>query len=202
MPSSNPTTGVGVQAQIKVASQNLALSLSGVNTAQINPALFDVSAPPVEQATATSFVLSAVANASGGNSVYTGTITGGGANAFAGIVFIVAGFVTGANNGSFICTASTATTLTLANAAGVAETHAGTATSDDAVPFGFYSSNPSVATVSAAGLITGVSRGGVTVEVSYPTFGNIEGRLNNAPGGLPGSYADKIYSEINVTVNP
>lgn len=194
MPSSNPTTGIGVQAQLKVASTNVALSLSGVNTAQLNPAIFDANNPPTEQATATSFVLSAVANASGGNSVYTGTITGGGANAFAGIVFIVAGFVTAANNGSFICTASTATTLTLANAVGVAETHAGTATSDDAVAFAFVSRNTAVATVSATGLITGVSKGGVTVEVSYPAFGNSEGKASD------GSYNDKIWAEINVTV--
>jgi hypothetical protein len=31
------------------------------------------------------------------------------------------------NNGTFLCTASTATTLTLTNAAAVVETHAGTA---------------------------------------------------------------------------
>jgi hypothetical protein len=198
----NQTTGIGVQAQIKVASTNVALSLGGTNTAQINPALYDVSTPPLEQSTATVLTLTAVANASGGTSVYTGTITGGGSNAFAGFVFVIAGFTTPANNGSFICTASGTTTITLANTAGVAETHAGTATSDDAVPFGFISRNTGVASVSSSGLITGVSRGGTTVEVSYPTFGNTEGRLNDAPGGNPGSYADKIYAEINVTVNP
>ena len=73
------------------------------------------------------FALTSVANAAGGNTVYTGTITGGGANAFAGVVFTVAGFATAANNGTWVCTASTTTTLTLANAAGVAETHAATA---------------------------------------------------------------------------
>jgi len=36
--------------------------------------------------------------------------------------------LTGANNGTFLCTQSSATTLTLSNAAGVAETHAATAT--------------------------------------------------------------------------
>ena len=72
--------------------------------------------------------LTSVANASGGTTVYTGTITGGGSNAFAGNRFTVAGFTTGANNGTFVCTASTTTTLTLNNSAGVAETHAATAT--------------------------------------------------------------------------
>jgi hypothetical protein len=72
--------------------------------------------------------LSAAAAASGGTTVYTGTITGGGTNAFAGVTFVVAGFTTAANNGTFLCTASSTTTLTLANTAGAAETHAGTAT--------------------------------------------------------------------------
>jgi hypothetical protein len=72
--------------------------------------------------------LTAAAAASGGTTVYTGTITGGAANAFAGLNFTIAGFVTAANNGVFKATASSATTLTLANTAGVAETHAGTAT--------------------------------------------------------------------------
>ena len=72
--------------------------------------------------------LTQVANAAGGTTVYTGGVTGGGGNAMAGTTFIVAGFVNAANNGTFLVTASTATTLTLANTSGVAETHAGTAT--------------------------------------------------------------------------
>ena len=74
------------------------------------------------------FTLTSVANASGGNTIYTGTITGGASNAFAGYTFVIAGFTNAANNGSFICASSTATTLTLQNASGVAETHAATAT--------------------------------------------------------------------------
>ena len=71
--------------------------------------------------------LTEVANAAGGVTVYTGTISGGAANTLVGTTFIVAGFTNAANNGTFVVTASTATTLTLANAAGIAETHAGTA---------------------------------------------------------------------------
>lgn len=74
-----------------------------------------------------SLVLSAAANASAGTTVYTGTITNGGSNGRVGETFVVAGFVTGANNGTFVCTASTTTTLTLNNAAGAAESHAATA---------------------------------------------------------------------------
>jgi hypothetical protein len=63
------------------------------------------------------------AAASGGVAVYTGTITGGGSNAFAGLQFVIAGGSLTANNsvatqaggGAFLCTASTTTTLTLAN---------------------------------------------------------------------------------------
>jgi hypothetical protein len=41
--------------------------------------------------------------------------------------FTVAGFVTGANNGTFTCIANTSSTITLNNASGAAETHAATA---------------------------------------------------------------------------
>ena len=57
-----------------------------------------------------------------GTGVYTGTITGGAANAYAGNNFTVSGFVNPANNGTFSCTASTATTITLVNSSSVAET--------------------------------------------------------------------------------
>ena len=65
-----------------------------------------------------------------GVTTYLGTITGGAANALIGITFTVTGFDAGytANNGTFICVGSTSSTLLLANAAGVARTHAATAT--------------------------------------------------------------------------
>lgn len=49
--------------------------------------------------------------------VYTasGGITGGTANAYQGYFFTTSGFAQGGNNGTFLCTASSATTLTLAN---------------------------------------------------------------------------------------
>jgi hypothetical protein len=91
---------------------------------------YDISAF-TNRGVTTAFTLTGTAGAaSGGVTVYNGTITGGAANAFAGVTFVVIDFVanSGANNGTFLATASTATTLTLANASGVAETHAGTAT--------------------------------------------------------------------------
>ncbi|HVI09752.1 MAG TPA: hypothetical protein VND65_15805, partial [Candidatus Binatia bacterium] len=76
----------------------------------------------------TTFTLTKVANAGGGRTVYTGTITGGGGNAYVGATVVVAGFTNANDNGTFTCTASNTTTLTLNNANGVAQTHAATAT--------------------------------------------------------------------------
>jgi len=78
-------------------------------------------------ASGTSLVLTAVATTIGDEAVYTGTITGGGSNAFAGLVFQIAGFVGVNNNGSYKCVGSSATTLVLSNLGATAETHAGTA---------------------------------------------------------------------------
>lgn len=75
----------------------------------------------------TNFVLTSVANASAGSTVYTGTITNGGSNFYAGWQFQIIGFTNAVNNGIFICTASTTTTLTLTSSVGAAETHAATA---------------------------------------------------------------------------
>src|SRR5216684_342374 len=77
-----------------------------------------------------SLTLTAVATSVNGLAVYTGTIPLGN---FVGLTFVVAGFTTSANNGTFICTASTATTLTLSNANASAQTHSATATASQAV---------------------------------------------------------------------
>lgn len=68
-----------------------------------------------------------------GTAVYHGTFGCGTANAFVGLQFTVAGFANGVNNGTFLCVASTATTLTLDNAFSIAETLAATAISYGAV---------------------------------------------------------------------
>lgn len=47
--------------------------------------------------------------------VYTGTFTNGAANAYAGLVLNFSGFATAGNNGTFLCVASTATTVTVTN---------------------------------------------------------------------------------------
>lgn len=81
-----------------------------------------------------SLAIASVASSVGTTAVYTGTFPLGGSNAYAGMIFQVAGFVTNTgNNGNFICTASSTTTLTLQNSVAVAETHAATAISAGAV---------------------------------------------------------------------
>src|SRR5208283_3175692 len=84
------------------------------------------------QATAV-FALTSVSQNSGGATVYHGTIPGGAGNTYAGYTFLVAGFGSLANNGTFFATASTGTSLTLVNTGGVGETHAGSAISAGAV---------------------------------------------------------------------
>ena len=70
-------------------------------------------------------------SASSGTAVYNGTITGGDFGAYVGVPFVVTGFAAsaGANNGTFMCVASSAGALVLQNTAAVVETHAGSATS-------------------------------------------------------------------------
>lgn len=80
-----------------------------------------------------SLVLTSVAASSGGSAVYTGTITGGGSNAYAGLIFTVSGFSNTVNNGTFTCTASSTTTLTLTTSTAVAESHAAAVVSTGAV---------------------------------------------------------------------
>lgn len=65
---------------------------------------------------------------SGGSTTYTGTITGGGTNAFAGFNFYITGFTNAGNNGIFNVVSSTTTTLVVNTTTQVNETHAGTAT--------------------------------------------------------------------------
>jgi hypothetical protein len=152
-----------------------------------------------------------------GNGVYTGTITGGGSNAFAGETFVVAGFTNAQNNGTFICTASSTTTLTLNNPNSTTETHAATATAQESgnsltyVAYGFKTNSggtykpvngggESVVTVSSTGLITAVAEGGSVVEVSYPTFNNTIGDISSSGNIMNGLPIQKVYGEVSVTV--
>jgi hypothetical protein len=155
--------------------------------------------------------LTAVAASSGGAAVYTGTLATG----LAGKTFVVAGFTDAVNNGTFIATASSATTVTLENADAVAQSaQTATAVAQEASNSLTYSADgaasltsgtylPSgspepVVSVSADGIITtnGVT-GGSAVEVSFPTFNNGSGSITAGGVSLP---LNKIYATVNVTV--
>lgn len=69
------------------------------------------------------FFISSVANASAGNTAYTGTFDS--ISFPVGATAVISGFTNAVNNGSFVVVSCTATTLTVANAAGVAETKQG-----------------------------------------------------------------------------
>jgi hypothetical protein len=73
--------------------------------------------------------ITSVANPTGSAAPYSGTFAHCGSNACVGLSFTVTGFVaTAANNGTFPCTASTTSTLTLTNPSAVAETHTAAST--------------------------------------------------------------------------
>lgn len=64
-----------------------------------------------------------------GTAIYAGTITGGAFGAYVGVPFVITGFTTSANNGTFMCVASSSTALVLQNPAAALETHSGNAIS-------------------------------------------------------------------------
>jgi hypothetical protein len=110
-------------APMQLVAYNYAIS-PAANSSALTTGQYSIST-----ASLGTFTLSAVANASGGHTVYTGTFSSpsGSSNGFVGFKFVIAGFTHAANNGTFTCTASSATSITLNNAIGVVETHAGTA---------------------------------------------------------------------------
>ena len=107
-------------APMQLVPYNYAIS-PAANSAALTTGQYSISTTALG-----TFTLTAVANASGGNTVYTGTFTSprGASNGFEGFRFIITGFTHAANNGTFTCTASSTTSITLNNASGVAETHA------------------------------------------------------------------------------
>jgi hypothetical protein len=123
-------TVVAGSSLLKYASTGLA-SVVGTGSTTITDAILQAVVGVAEEtwnSPGGALTLTAVAAASAGSAVYTGTITGGTSPNYVGNRFTIAGFVNTANNGTFICTACSTTTLTLSNPNAVAETHAGTAT--------------------------------------------------------------------------
>jgi uncharacterized repeat protein (TIGR01451 family) len=150
------------------------------------------------------FNLTSVANATGGNTVYTGTITGGANNAFLGDSVVVKGFSRGNNNGTFTCTASTATTLTLNNRFGSAQTAAGTATVPVTVYTGTITGGAANAFLGDSVVITGftnAANNGTFVSVASTattlTLNNTAGVAETDPATATvasGSSANTVYT--------
>lgn len=115
------------------------------------------------------------ATAASGTTVYTGTITGGASNSYAGCNILIAGFSTGANNGAFLCVASDGTTLTLLNSAGVAETHSGTATIDSNMNYSGQTINVVVSPIGNPNLDDSAYVAGLTVNMSTANQTTISG---------------------------
>jgi hypothetical protein len=80
--------------------------------------------------------LTSVSAASGGSTIYNGSLPNTTTNAYVGLVFVVSGFNNAENNGTFVCSASTASSLTLSNTSAVAETTQGQATSNPSYVIG------------------------------------------------------------------
>lgn len=199
-----------VVAGFSTAENNGTFSVSASSTTSITT---NNSSSVAETKAATAkqqFILTGTTGAaSGGATVYIGVFPNGATNALAGKTYTVTGFVAPytASNGTYICTASSTTRLTLENANGVAVTAAALATlQDQSNSLTYVSYSPAAATVSSKGLLTAVAEGESVVEVSYPAFDNSApaivstgqtGGVTNPMNGLP---SNKIYAEVNVQV--
>jgi hypothetical protein len=141
-------------------------------------------------------VLTSVAVA-GPVTTYNGTITGGGANAFAGFVFLFAGFANNGNNGNFKIVSSTATTLVVTTTTQVNETRAATATT------GLVWFAESVTTTNSLswtkGLAYAYSFKARALDDFYspPPLGGTNGVQNIPPGSTFGALGPPTGSETN-----
>jgi hypothetical protein len=115
--------------------------------------------------------LNSVGNASAGSTIYSGAITGGAGNAYAGKTFVISGWTHTVNNGSFTCSASSDTTLTLSNSEGVSETNAASAKLQGSFVIG-----------NAAGTNCLFELG---TQTQPSLVGNVEAYLYNAPHSGP-----------------
>ena len=116
--------GVGDQM---LAVVNHAGAVSGGSTSALVLASVAVGTLALTSVAVASFAVTSVAVV-GGAATYNGTFTGGDANAFVGKSVVVLGFVaTAGNNGTFVITGSTATTIVVATTTQANETQAATA---------------------------------------------------------------------------
>ena len=80
-----------------------------------------------------------------GIATYAGTFSNGGSNGLAGKTFQVTGFSTAANNGYFVCTASTTSALTLANGLAVTSSAGSSLTATQATIAMIWANDPGAA---------------------------------------------------------
>jgi hypothetical protein len=126
-----PTGGAPFMITLDQGANQESLSVTGSDTSwNCSADVWTLSSSLAKKHPVNSVSFTSVAAASGGETVYTGTITGGLGNAFAGRIFTVTGLVT-TNDGTYMATASTPTALTLVNPNGVKETHEGTGVTND-----------------------------------------------------------------------
>ena len=132
VPSYRAIVSADVPAAVQYTCLNTVYDAENINQLYTATNLY-VKAVGTCSFTSNALTLTSAAVASGGTQVLTGTITNGASNYYVGQPVVVAGFDLAANNGTFVVTASTATTLTVTNAAGVADTAAATATVNGSV---------------------------------------------------------------------
>lgn len=165
----------------------------------------NVSLTLSQVATSPVFTLTAASNpvSTQGEVTYTGTITGGTGNAFEFYTFTITGFTNSANNGTFLCTSSSSSTLVLQNANGVAETHAGSAAAQTTLytgtitnPAEFTPGTPNQRTASftVAGFTNSANNGTFKL-VGNPTSTTI--LLNNPAAVSETHAATASYSAFN-----
>jgi hypothetical protein len=149
----------------------------------------------VNSSTAVSLVLAlaSVVTSVSGSAVYTGTITGGAANAYVGLTFVINGFQNPSNNGTFIATASSATTLTLLNANAVAETFSAVATTG-VTPYN--TSSVAAATSTAVGPLS-LTNAETAVGANTTYEGTITGGAQNAYAGVLFTVAGFVTTPAN-----
>lgn len=146
----------------------------------------------VDTSSTSALSLTSVATTIGSTAVYTGTITGGASNAFVGMSFIVTTFGSSNNNGTFTCTASTSTTLTLSNTLATSESIAASAISYGAVYVDNQDGTKTLLFAKAAGAgqtyfvaVAGILYMGDGVDVKKYTPLNTNGTVWNWGGAAP-----------------
>lgn len=157
--------------------------------------------------TATNFTLTSVASSVGSTAVYTGTGFSATDNFYSGVIFVIAGFTNGVNNGTFVCTASSSTTITLYNSAATAETTAATATPQPDrtnTTFNALFTHADVGTFASPTADTGT----ITATYGYTTITNVPDRNDNGytikqPKKFRGAYVPvtPVFTQLQTTNN-